>query len=137
MQQNITLPSSLLTDSSAEPLKILLKPYKGITHTPADVGQGDVACFVFIELQKCFQKQGFVAEGLMGNVIWGFEQCGFDPRAVAAGLQALRKLGYLIYTDPRGTEIHELSFDPKTLIWIRYTSKMLNLFVRELAVTSL
>lgn len=131
MPQKVFLPSSLLEDSRAEPLSVRLPYYKGITEVPGDVGHGDEVTLVFIELQKVFKKAGNVSEGLMGNIIWGFEQCGYDPRAVAKGLSGLRTLGYTKYTDPVGEELHELSFDPKTPIWIRYTNKMMDLFVKE------
>jgi hypothetical protein len=124
------LPSSLLQDATKEPLQIIIKPYQGITHVPAELSGRDVASFVFIELNKCFKKAGFVAEGLIGNIVWGFEECGFDPQHVAAGLTKLRTMGYIRYSDPLGSEIHEFNFDPKKPIWVRYTDKMIALFVR-------
>lgn len=130
--QKFFLPSSLLRDARHEPLTIILEPYRGVTHVPADLGSGDVACLVFIQLQNCFQKSGKVAEGMMHNIIWGFQECGFEPKHVAAGLTALRKLGYVQYTDEFKNELHELNFNnPQNPIWIRYTKKMTDLFVRE------
>lgn len=133
--QHITLSTSLLENSKLEPLQKIVDPYKGLIHIPADVGQGGPVTMVFIELQKCFQKAGYVAEGLLGNIIWGFSECGYDPKNTAAGLTALRKLGYIRYTDSLGNEIFEGTFDPSNggkPIWIRYTTKMINLFVKEL-----
>lgn len=128
--QNIYLPSSTLIDPTKEPLHIIHTPYEGITHVPADVGQGGPETLVFIELQKCFKKAGFVAEGMLSNIIWGFEQCGYDPRAVAAGLMKLRSLGYTFYSDERRNPIDEQNFDPKLPVWIRYTPKMTALFAK-------
>lgn len=125
------LPSSLLRDATMEPLQVLVKPYLGITEMPAELSGNDVATFVFVELNKCFKKAGFVAEGLIGNIIWGFQECGFDPRHVAAGLTKLRAMGYIRYTDPQGNAIHEFNFDPKKPVWVRYTDKMISLFVRD------
>ena len=85
---------------------------------------------VFIELNKCFKRAGFVAEGMLANVIWGFEQCGFDQRHVAAGLFLLRTKGYLLYTDGMHVPLSDVDFDPKKPIWIRYTRKFTDLFVR-------
>ena len=130
-EQGVHLPADLLRDSTREPLRVILNPYRGITHVPPELGRGDPACMVFIELQKCFQRQGFVAEGLMANIIWAFGECGYDPRAVAAGLTALRKLGYVEYTAPDGNPVHELSFAPGPPIWIRYGRRFLDLLVRE------
>jgi hypothetical protein len=128
--QNIYLPASTLIDPTKEPLHIIHTPYSGITHVPADVGQGGPETLVFIELQKCFKKAGFVAEGMLSNIIWGFEQCGYDPRAVAAGLMKLRSLGYTYYSDERRNPIDEQNFNPKLPVWIRYTPKMTALFAK-------
>ena len=114
--QKIFLPSSVLQDPTKEPLKVILSPYKGITHVPSDLGREDVATFVFVELQRCFTKAGNVAEGMLSNIIWGFEECGYDPRHVAAGLTQLRKLDYIFYSDERGNPIYEQNFDPNRLM---------------------
>lgn len=129
MKQGMTLPSSLLIDPTAESLDVILAPYRGITHVPSDLsGQG---LMVFIELQKCFKKADRVCEGLLGNVYWGFEQCGYDPRHVAAGLTDLREKGYIFYSDGSRARLSELlMIDHKKPIWLRYTQKMMDLFVR-------
>ena len=134
-EQQIHLPSSVLQDPTREPLQVILTPYQGITHVPSELGQNDVATLVFIELNKCFKKAGFVAEGMLANIVWGFEHCGYAPYHVAAGLARLRKLGYIRYTDERRNEIHETNFDPKKPIWIRYEPKFVDLLVRTV-VTS-
>jgi hypothetical protein len=131
------MSTSLLEDPSKEPLEIILTPYKGITHVPSDVGGGGVETFVFIELQKCFQKAGFVAEGMLGNIIWGFEQCGYDARAVAAGLTRLRDLGYIYYSDKHRLPIHEFNFNPRYPVWIRYQDKFKKLFVQPESIPNL
>lgn len=130
--QNIFLPSSLLENATQEPLNIILRPYSGVTHVPSDLGQGGTETLAFIELQKCFQKAGFVAEGMLGNIIWGFEQCGYDPRAVASGISKLRTLGYIYYSDERGNPVHEQNFNQEKPIWIRYTEKFRSLLVRSI-----
>jgi hypothetical protein len=130
--QEFYLPSSILQDPTQEPLKVILTPYHGLTHIPADVGDGSAACMVFIELNKCFKKAGFVAEGMLGNIIWGFEQCGFHPNTVAGGLTKLRALGYIRYTDTGGMPIIDTDFNPKKIIWIRYEPKFTDLFIRSI-----
>src|SRR5271170_1518188 len=108
-KKSMFLPSSVLRDSTPEPLQILVKPYLGIKEMPSELAKGDVATLVFVELNKCFKKAGYVAEGLIGNIIWGFEECGHDPRRIAAGLTELRRLGYIRYSDPLGGDIHEFN----------------------------
>lgn len=133
---SVVLPSSLLQDVRKEPLQVVAKPYLGITHRPSDV-TGGVAGVVFDLLLSCFQRQQQVAEGLLPNLIWGFQECGHDPRMVAAGLTELRSKGYLYYTDPIGNRISEHNFDPKTPVWVRYQPKLLNLLVRPSGATEL
>lgn len=130
--QEFYLPSSILQDPTQEPLNVILTPYQGLTHIPSELGHGDTATMVFIELNKCFKKAGFVAEGMLSNIIWGFENCGYHPNHVASGLTKLRTLGYIRYTDERRNPIHETSFDPKKPIWIRYEPKFTELFVKSI-----
>lgn len=125
----VTLPSSMLIDPRAEPLKTILSRYTGITHVPSDLD--GTALMVFIELNKCFKKAGKVAEGLMPNIIWGFEQCGYDPKHVASGLTALRHKNYIFYSDAAGLPIREYGFDPRWPVWIRYDKKFRDLFIKN------
>lgn len=126
---SITLPESVLIDPKAEPLKPILTPYRGITHVPSELD--GTALMVFVELNKCFKKANRVAEGLLPNVIWGFEQCGYDPKHVASGLTALRHKGYIYYSDASGLPIHEYGFNPNTPVWIRYDKKFTTLLIRN------
>jgi hypothetical protein len=130
-QPSIILPAELLENPNQEPLKIIVTPYQGVTHLPSDVQGDGTALFVFNDLLGCFKQQGFVAEGLLGNLMWGFEQSGRDLRMVAHGLMKLRQLGYILYSDPIGVPISEHNFIEGVPIWIRYTPKMINLMVRK------
>jgi hypothetical protein len=130
--QSVILPSSLLLDPTKEPLTIILSPYKGITHVPAELAMGNGPdLMVFVELNNCFKKANHVAEGMLNNVLWGFNECGYDKKHVAAGLTKLRERGYITYTDERRVRISEFDFDPKKPVWIRYTDKFISLFIRE------
>lgn len=131
MKKEITLSSSLLIDPTTEPLQTILPSYRGITHVPSELD--GPALMVFIELQKCFQKAGNVSEGLLPNLIWGFEECGYDPRHVAAGLTKLRALDYLYYSDAGRQRLSEFLITPdkNQKIWLRYTPKFTNLFVKN------
>ena len=128
MKQNINLSTSMLLDPTFEPLHQILPSYQGITHVPSDLD--GPALMVFIELQKCFKKAGKVCEGLLPNIVWGFEQCGYDPRHVAGGLTKLRHLEYIHYSDAGRNKVSEYLFDPKKPVWIRYSPKFLNLLVK-------
>jgi hypothetical protein len=125
--QSITLPSSLLQDTKKQDLLTVRKKYRGPKEIPADIGQNGVAALVFIGLLNCFKKARDVKEGELKDIIWGFVQCGNEDRAVAAGITALRGMGYLYYTDPLGNKISEHNYDPSKKIWVRYSPKFLNL----------
>jgi hypothetical protein len=130
--QSIILPSTLLLDPTKEPLTIVQHHYSGITHVPAELALGNGPdLMVFVELNNCFKKAKRVAEGMLANVMWGFEQCGYDPRHVAAGLTELRKKGFILYTDERRVPLSDYDFDAKKPIWIRYTKKFTDLFIQE------
>lgn len=130
--QSVILPSSLLLDPTKEPLDIVLAHYNGITHVPAELAMNNgPELMVFVELNNCFKKAKHVAEGMLANVLWGFHQCGYDERHVAAGLTKLRTLGYITYTDERRVPISEHDWNPHKPIWIRYTKKFMDLFVQE------
>lgn len=130
MQKEIHLPTSLLSDPSMEPLQMILPSYRGITHVPSDLD--GPALMVFIELQKCFKKAEKVCEGLLPNLIWGFEQCGYDSRHVAAGLTKLRTLNYITYSDAGRMPLSDLiiTTNKSDQIWVRYTKKFTDLLVK-------
>jgi hypothetical protein len=131
MQPSIIMPDSVLQNSKKEPLNVIIKPYQGLKRIPQEVNNGGVECLVFYGLAQCFQKHKEVCEGLLANIIWGFEQCGYDPKYVARGLTRLRELDFIFYSsEQRGAPISETNFDPKKPIWIRYTPKMIDLFYR-------
>jgi hypothetical protein len=130
--QAMILSSSLLLDPSKEPLSVVRTSYSGITHVPTELAVGNGPdLMVFVELNNCFKKQGQVCEGMLANVMWGFEQVGYDPKHVAAGLTSLRKKGYIAYTDGNRVPISDYDFDPKKTIWIRYTQKFLDLLIEK------
>lgn len=125
--QAFNLPSSLLENATHQKIQVILKPFVGCKLIPAEVGQNGVALLAFQGLLQCFQKAKNVSEGELKDILWGFEQSGHDPRAIAAGLTKLRDLGYVYYTDPLGARITEHNFDPKKAIWLRYSEKFLTL----------
>lgn len=126
--QSIHLSTDLLIDPTMQPLMILRPGFIGVKEVPAEIGQNGVAVLVFVDLVECFKKAGKICEGKLSDLIWGFDQCGRDKRAVAAGLTHLRKLEYIYYTDPLGAKISEHNFDEKKAIWIRYSDKFLKMF---------
>lgn len=75
-------------------------------------------------LFDCFQKAGHVSEGLIGDLLWGFEQCNIPPRLTFEGLVQLESFGYIRFQAKDGAFISKES----TLLesaWVRYTPKLL------------
>lgn len=131
MKQDINLSTSMLLDPNFEPLIEILSPYRGVTHVPSELS--GPALMVFIELQKCFSKANKVCEGLLPNLIWGFEQCGYNTAHVAAGLTKLRELGFIFYSDAGRQRISDLMFtgDKRQQIYVRYDKKFMDLLVKS------
>lgn len=129
---SVIMPGSVLRDIKKEPLSIVIPVYQGLRNIPIELkNQTTPEGFVFAGLVNCFQRAGFVAEGLLGNIIWGFRECGHPEKKVAQGLTKLRNLGYLYYTSAQRSDvISETNFDPNKPIWIRYSTKMLDIFYR-------
>lgn len=126
---SIQLPSSMLIDPKKEPLKEILPFYRGITHVPSEID--GPALMVFIELQKCFDKAGRVCEGLLGNLIWGLQEVGYDAKHIAAGLTQLREKEFIFYSDESGNRISSLILDPTSkIMWLRYGKKFLDVIVK-------
>jgi hypothetical protein len=131
-QPSVILPSSLLIDPTKEALDVILTPYRGLTHIPSELASNRTpGLMVFVELNRCFEKSGQVAEGMLSNVIWGFHECGYDEKHVAAGLAELKAKGYVYYSDRNRVPISEYDYDGKKPVWIRYTKKFTDLLVRE------
>jgi hypothetical protein len=81
--------------------------------------------YVLEGLYACFQKQGYVKEGITQDIFFGFEVSGYDLSRVAFGLIDLKRAGYIFFTDDAGVTIDEHSDNLKNA-WVRYTKKLLN-----------
>lgn len=88
----------------------------------------DIAKIVISLLFDCFERQGNVQEGLIGDVLWGFEQPvnGLPPEVTFHGLNQLRLFGYLKFQAPDGSFIGpESGMIGKA--WVRYEPKLLEM----------
>lgn len=77
-------------------------------------------------LFDCFERQSRVAEGLIGDLIWGFQQCGFPAELTFNGLMQLEKYGYIRFQAKDGQFINHTS-DKMESAWIRYEKKLKDL----------
>lgn len=88
----------------------------------------DEARYVLHLLFECFEKSGFVAEGLVGDLMWGFEQVyPPTPRTLTyAGLKQLESFGYIKLQAKDGAFVL-LDSDASSGAFVRYQPKLLEL----------
>lgn len=79
-------------------------------------------------LFSCFEKAGHVSEGLIGDLIWGFQQITppVPAEVTVSGLRALESFGYIKFQAKDGNFI-DFSSDAITGAFVRYTEKLLSL----------
>jgi hypothetical protein len=79
-------------------------------------------------LFSCFERQDSVQEGLIGDLIWGFQQVSppIPPACTLKGLEDLRVRGYIKYQAPDNTYV-DLKSDAVEKSWVRYQPKLLEM----------
>lgn len=113
-------------DPTPQPL-LKLRPYhKMALDIPALLS--DEAKIVLHLLFECFDKAGFVAEGMIGDLMWGFQQVTppTHPSLTLKGIFDLEAAGYIKFQAKDGAIIDKHS-DKLESAWIRYTEKLKNL----------
>lgn len=92
------------------------------------------AQIVLRALFDCFEKQGAVKEGLIGDMIWGFEQNTppIPQNLTTDGLQELARHGYVKFQAKDGSFVGFES-DKITGAWIRYQPKLLEMVYEDSA----
>lgn len=77
-------------------------------------------------LFACFERQRVVKEGLVDDLVFGFDAGGIPKQLTLVGLKAISKLGYIKLTAPgHGTVDFESSHILKA--WVTYEKKLLDL----------
>lgn len=122
--QGQTPTLTAVVDGKKQPLR-RIRPFEAaclylpITLHPA-------ARAVLENLFRCFEKQKHVSEGLIGDVIWGFEQSGIDRKMTMVGLLELWKAEYIKFQAKDNTYIRPDS-EHVTSCFIRYQPKLLEM----------
>lgn len=127
--KNVTPPTSVGTmEATVENKPQLLRKIKPYSQTGATVPVliKPEAQVVMHALFSCFDRQKEVREGLVGDLLWGFEQCGIPAGCSAVGLMELNNQGYLKFQAPDNTYINFQS-DQIGKAWIRYQKKLLDM----------
>lgn len=86
----------------------------------------DEAQIVLRMLFDCFEKAGTVSEGLIGDLMWGFQQCGVSPELTYNGLMSLESFGYIKFQAKDGAYTGKGS-DKLESAWVRYQPKLMEM----------
>lgn len=102
-----------------------IRPYVLSQHqVPKDIPAE--AQVVLHNILSCFDRQKSIQEGLIGDLMWGFAQCGIPENCTAVGLKELEKLGYVKFQAPDNTYV-KMSDDAASKAWVRYQPKILDI----------
>jgi hypothetical protein len=125
-KMNTPLQSHIVAEVENKPQSLrLLKPIdKMISSVPSDLN--DVGKKTLLNLFKCFVEQRSVSEGLVGDVLWGFGQCGLQPEETIHGLINLSKNGYIKFQAKDGT-FTDFNSSKIQGAWVRYQKKLTEL----------
>ena len=123
-QEGHVMSLEVQVDTTPQALR-KIKPYfsssKSIpTSLPAE------SQIVLHALFSCFEKQQRVEEGVIKDLVWGFEQGGIPPECSMLGLTQLQGKGYIKFQAPDNTFVTILS-DQLGECWIRYQPKLLEM----------
>ena len=84
------------------------------------------AQIVMKALFDCFERARSVDEGIIEELLWGFEQCGIPRKLTGTGLFLLEKHGYVKFQTRDGSFVEFISARTADS-WIRYQPKLLEM----------
>lgn len=119
-----SLTMEATVEVSPQPLRKLRPFAKAISSIPKLLSPE--AQLVLHAMLSCFEKQGNISEGLIGDLMWGFAQCGIPPECTYAGLKQLCKEGYLKFQGKDNSWI-DIESDKAEDAFVRYNPKLLEL----------
>ena len=111
-------------DTTPQELKKLRPYYKSSKGIPSNIPPE--AQIVLHALCSCFERQGRIEEGIIGDLVWGFEAGGIPPACAVGGLSILEKLGYVKFQSPDSQYV-DISSDQIDKCWVRYQKTLLEL----------
>lgn len=117
---------SVVVDPTQQELR-KLRPYSKM-HQQMPPLLPDLGRAILELLFSCFDKAGHVSEGLIGDLIWGFQQITppVPTGIIVIGLKQLETYGYVKFQAKDGSYI-SFDSDKITGAFVRYTDKLLNL----------
>jgi len=116
---------AVIENTEKQPLKVI-RPFNVIASSiPGNLSVS--AQTVMKCLFDVFTKSGNVQEGIVRDVIWGFEQSGHAPAMSIEGIRELIKNGYLKLRAPNGIILFALEKESDLSCWLQYEPKLLEL----------
>lgn len=120
------LEVQLLPETRTAPQELKkIKSFAGLVASIPSSLQAE-AQMVLQALFDCFERSGSIQEGIIEELMWGFEQCGFPRKLTAHGLVFLEKAGYVKFQTRDGSFVEFVSAKTKDS-WIRYQPKLLEM----------
>lgn len=86
----------------------------------------DNAKHILWGLMHCFENAGDAREGLVKDIIWGFQVSGYEPEQVAYGLVDLKRAGLVGFETPDGVETDE-NCSNLAECWLTYKKPLLEI----------
>jgi hypothetical protein len=122
-----TLPEGTKTKQD---LQFMWPTFKGFVGVPAGLDAASPGAHALHGFAAIFTRQGFIAEGTLRDIFFGFDVSGWDLDLVGRGITQLRHHGFLFYSDEYRIEMPESYFlqHPESLPWVRYTPKFMKCF---------
>lgn len=127
-QQLQNMPDNMQFSTMDDSMRCTKTYYNGLKGQPDDIQMDSPAGVVFYNLQICFQNKSNICEGVIEDIIWSFRQSGIPNGVTWQGFRALFKLGYIRFTDARGTI---LLGGPNEKSWYQWTPKYYNLLLED------
>lgn len=127
VSRSMNIQVDLPAESLAQQKLHVVRPFEHL----ADAIPGSLsseAQIVMRALFDCFDRQGQVKEGLLDDLLWGFEQCGIPPMLTYEGLRVLERSGFIEFTTLEHMPVLDLKMvkSPK-FVWVKYRRKLLDM----------
>jgi hypothetical protein len=114
----------VIVDVKPQPLRELRPFHQATRDIPSTIKPE--AQIVLHSLLACFEKQKSVKEGIVDDLVFGFEAGGVPAMCTLVGLRALEKEGYIGLKAPDNTPIN---FQSSSVLkaWVTYKQKLLDM----------
>lgn len=120
------LEVGLLPETRTAPQELnRIRPFFALAHSIPETLPPE-AKIVMRALFDCFERAGAVSEGIIEELLWGFEQCGIARKLTGTGLFQLEKAGYVKFQTRDGAFMEFISVRTADS-WIRYQPLLLGL----------